>query len=177
MPSEVTSTGRDGEPGILRVDFPGFGGEGTLREIAWDEWFVKFDAAGLAFVYEDTTAEGERSNFNRLVEREVAQAREQGERISRRARRGGKGRGSSAATRSRRANGSAGGRRQASRTEAARATRSTGRSQESTSARGGATRARSALASKGRGRGGVTKRASVAGKGARKTGGRSRSSR
>ena len=33
----------------------------------WDEWFERFDANDLALLHEDTTDDGERSNFNKLV--------------------------------------------------------------------------------------------------------------
>jgi hypothetical protein len=82
-PAEVEATaGTEGRTGIIRIDFPGFSGEGTLRRISWDEWFRKFDEASLAFVYEDATAGGERSSFNELVARETAKA--EGRRTSRR---------------------------------------------------------------------------------------------
>lgn len=89
-PAEVASTAREGQTGIIRVDFPGFSGEGKLRRIAWDEWFEKFDASGLAFVYEDETSGGQRSNFNKLVSRETAAARRRGARTSRGGSRGGR---------------------------------------------------------------------------------------
>lgn len=74
-PAEVASTAREGEPGILRIDFPGYSGEGKLQGLDWDTWFQKFDRSGLAFVFQETTAGGERSNFNKLVSREAAQVR------------------------------------------------------------------------------------------------------
>jgi hypothetical protein len=82
-PAEVARTERGGEPGILRIDFPGFSGEGALQRISWEDWFRKFDEAKLAFTYQETTASGERSNFNKLVGRETAEARAQGKRTSR----------------------------------------------------------------------------------------------
>src|SRR5512142_987426 len=83
-PSEVASTARGDDVGIIRIDFPGFSGEGKLQEISWDDWFAKFDQANLAFVYEEETADGQRSNFNKLVGRETAQARAEGEKTNRR---------------------------------------------------------------------------------------------
>src|SRR5438309_883048 len=73
-PSHVKSTGSGDEIGILRIDFPGFSGEGSLEEITWDEFFEKFDDSGLALVYQEETAEGEKSNFNKLVKAETAQS-------------------------------------------------------------------------------------------------------
>lgn len=81
-PAEVIGTARGSETGMIRIDFPGFGGAGTLREISWDEWLRKFDEAGLALVYEDETSGGERSSFNELVGRETARARAEGTRAS-----------------------------------------------------------------------------------------------
>ncbi len=71
-PSCVRGTGGKGDIGMLRLDFPGFSGEDSLEHIEWDEWFGKFDERGLALLYQETTAAGERSNFNKLVSRETA---------------------------------------------------------------------------------------------------------
>lgn len=57
--------------GIIRLDFPGFSGEKTLAPISWDKWFDRFDASNLALVMEETTARGQRSNFNKLIGRET----------------------------------------------------------------------------------------------------------
>jgi hypothetical protein len=67
-PATVTGTG-NGEPGVLRIDFPGGAGEDRLEPISWDEWFRKFDDEGLAFVYQDEKADGEDSTFFKLVRR------------------------------------------------------------------------------------------------------------
>lgn len=69
-PSAVAATSSEGDPGIIRIDFPGYSGGDSLDEISWDEWFEAFEENNLAFVYQDTTAEGERSNFNKLVSRD-----------------------------------------------------------------------------------------------------------
>jgi hypothetical protein len=71
-PSCVRGTGGKGDVGLLRIDFPGFAGEGKLQEVGWDEFFEKFDEQGLALLYQETTAGGEPSNFNKLVSRETA---------------------------------------------------------------------------------------------------------
>ena len=71
-PSCVRNTGGDGDIGILRLDFPGYSGEGALEEISWDDWFDKFDERGLALLFQETTAGGQRSNFNKLVSRQTA---------------------------------------------------------------------------------------------------------
>lgn len=74
IPSEVSSTGRKGETGILRFEFPGAknANDSALNEISWDEFFEKFDASGLALVYQEKTAGGQKSNFNKLVHPENA---------------------------------------------------------------------------------------------------------
>jgi hypothetical protein len=70
-PACVRGTGGKGDPGLLRIDFPGFSGEETLLEISWDEWLQAFDRNGLAFVYQDDPE----SRFNKLVSRETTTTR------------------------------------------------------------------------------------------------------
>jgi len=55
---------------MVRLDFPGFSGKNSLQEISWDEFFNAFDENGLALVYQEKTAGGKRSNFNKLIKRE-----------------------------------------------------------------------------------------------------------
>lgn len=76
IPSEVASTHKKNEPGILRFQFPGAPGENddNLQEISWDAFFEKFDENDLELVYQEKTADGERSNFNKLVHGEHASA-------------------------------------------------------------------------------------------------------
>jgi hypothetical protein len=71
-PACVRGTGGEEDVGMIRLDFPGYSGEESLEEISWDQWFEKFDESGLALVYQDATAGGERSNFNKLISREAA---------------------------------------------------------------------------------------------------------
>lgn len=75
-PSAVESTASEDDPGILRLDFPGYSGEGVLAPISWDEWFAKFDERGLALLVQEKTEGGEISNFNKLVKRETVEQRE-----------------------------------------------------------------------------------------------------
>lgn len=58
----------EGEGGILRIDFgkP----EDTLERIEWEEFFQIFDESSLAFLYQDQTADGEKSRFNKFLMRE-----------------------------------------------------------------------------------------------------------
>jgi hypothetical protein len=59
---------------MIRLDFPGYSGENSLEQIEWDEWLEKFDENGLALLVQDQTARGQKSNFNKLVKRETAEA-------------------------------------------------------------------------------------------------------
>lgn len=69
-PATVKRTKRGDDPGILRIDYPGYSGEQELEPIDWDEFFDKFEASGLAFVYQDKTADGKLSRFSKLVSRD-----------------------------------------------------------------------------------------------------------
>src|SRR5437868_4574311 len=75
-PATVERTGSEDDPGILRIDFPGYSGENSLEPISWDDFFQKFDERGLALVYQDTTR-GQKSNFNKLVSRDDPKVRKQ----------------------------------------------------------------------------------------------------
>lgn len=77
-PACVRGTGGQDDIGILRLDFPGYSGQQSLQHIDWDEFFEKFDERGLALLYQETTAGGEKSNFNKLVSRETAQQTKRG---------------------------------------------------------------------------------------------------
>jgi hypothetical protein len=70
-PACVRNTGDRNDVGILRLDFPGYSGEQSLEPIEWDLWFKKFDEQGLALLHQETTADGQKSNFNKLVTRET----------------------------------------------------------------------------------------------------------
>ncbi len=72
VPASVKGTSDDGDdPGVLRIDFPVDGPDTNLEPISWDEWFRKFDEKNLAFIYEEKTADGKISYFNKLVSRET----------------------------------------------------------------------------------------------------------
>jgi hypothetical protein len=77
-PSHVKRTGSQEDIGILRIDFPGYSGSDTLEEIGWEQWFEKFDDRNLALLYQEETAGGERSNFNKIVTAETAKEAEAG---------------------------------------------------------------------------------------------------
>ena len=90
QPACVKGTGGGGDVGMLRLDFPGYSGEESLQHIDWDEWFDKFDERSLALLYQETTAGGAQSNFNKLVSRETAEAEESGGRRRRSSSQGGR---------------------------------------------------------------------------------------
>ncbi len=151
-PARVIATGRGKknggktDPGILRIDFPGFSGEGTLETISWAEWFDAFDRNHLAFLYQERVR-GNPSRFSKLVERKNATSgrRSAGKRAAAK-------RGSSKAGRSITAGNPSRGVREGSRT---RATRTSG-SGTTRGARGavgrGTTRGRSSRSTSKRGR-------------------------
>lgn len=69
-PATVKSTEEGDKPGLLRIDFPGYSGEGRLEAISWDDFFEKFDEAHLAFLYQDRLKSGEVSRFFKFVRRD-----------------------------------------------------------------------------------------------------------
>jgi hypothetical protein len=64
-PAHVKNTGGKDDPGILRIDFPGFSGQQSLEKISWDTFFEYFDENELAFLYQDE------NRFNKLVSRDT----------------------------------------------------------------------------------------------------------
>jgi hypothetical protein len=75
-PACVRGTGGKGDIGMLRLDFPGYSGADSLEHIDWSDWFEKFDERKLALLFQEETAGGEKSNFNKLVSRETAEESE-----------------------------------------------------------------------------------------------------
>jgi hypothetical protein len=69
-PACVAGTGSDGDPGILRIDFPGYGEDEKLTHLSWDDWFQAFEEHDLAMLVQDETSEGKLSRFSRLVARD-----------------------------------------------------------------------------------------------------------
>ena len=58
-PACVRGTGGGDDPGMIRLDFPGFSGKGSLESIEWNEFFEWFDKNELAFIYQDRTRGGQ----------------------------------------------------------------------------------------------------------------------
>lgn len=63
-PSKVAGNARSG---ILRVDFREK--DDNLSEIGWDEFFRIFEESHLAFLFQEETTAGEKSRFNKFIER------------------------------------------------------------------------------------------------------------
>lgn len=82
-PACIKGTGGGDDVGMIRLDLPGFSGAESLQEISWDQWFDAFDENGLALVFQEETASGERSNFNKLVSREGVASHEPSRRSTR----------------------------------------------------------------------------------------------
>jgi hypothetical protein len=61
----------DEEASPICIDFFENSGEGSRKKISWDDWFKRFDAAGLALLYQEHTASGQRSKFHKVVSRET----------------------------------------------------------------------------------------------------------
>ena len=69
VPAEVGGTEADNQTGILRFEFPSAPNhnDSKLKEISWDDFFEKFDQNNLELLYQEKTADGEKSNFNKLI--------------------------------------------------------------------------------------------------------------
>ena len=66
-PAAVAATHEGDDPGILRIDFDDGDDDEGLDRIEWDEFFDKFDEAGLSFLYQDKTQDGGTSRFFKFV--------------------------------------------------------------------------------------------------------------
>jgi hypothetical protein len=70
QPTSVKGTGGNDDVGMIRLDFPGYSGQGSLEPIGWDDWLSKFDESNLALLVQDERTDGQISNFNKLVSRD-----------------------------------------------------------------------------------------------------------
>lgn len=68
-PATVKQTGDEEDPGILRIDFPGYSGKDSLETISWEKFFEKFEESKLAFLYQEELKSGEESRFFKFVSR------------------------------------------------------------------------------------------------------------
>ena len=63
-PTKVAASERGG---ILRIDF--CEKDDNLTEIEWQEFFRIFEESHLAFLFQDQTTDGQKSRFNKFIER------------------------------------------------------------------------------------------------------------
>ncbi|GGC30882.1 hypothetical protein GCM10011386_23610 [Parapedobacter defluvii] len=71
VPAKVRGTGRGDDEGVLRIHFPeNSKSDDQLEEISWSDFFDKFDAEKLNFLYQEEKADGEPSTFHKFVNRE-----------------------------------------------------------------------------------------------------------
>ncbi len=61
-PAAVPGTEHQGHAGVLRFDFPGYGGQ-KLQQISWEDWFKAFDERKLVFLFQEHLKNGRQSNF------------------------------------------------------------------------------------------------------------------
>jgi hypothetical protein len=64
-PAHIADTSDGKDVGVLRLDFEPADAE--LKPISWDQFFQKFDAEHLSFLYQDKTADGKTSRFHKFV--------------------------------------------------------------------------------------------------------------
>jgi len=74
-PAAVARAGSRKDSVILRLEFPGAPDpkEQAPEEISWEEWFDRFDKRGLALLYQEETAGGDKSNFNEIISSDTAE--------------------------------------------------------------------------------------------------------
>lgn len=62
VPSTVSGSLHGDNEGVLRFNFPGYGGE-RLEAISWDQFFNTFDERELVFLFQERLKSGAQSNF------------------------------------------------------------------------------------------------------------------
>src|SRR5690606_38107325 len=65
QPATVAGTGPADRLGVLRFNFPGYGG-GKLQGVSWDDWFRTFDERNLVLLFQEHLKSGDDSNFFQL---------------------------------------------------------------------------------------------------------------
>ncbi len=65
VPATVPGTEHDNHLGVMRFNFPGYGGQ-SLQEVSWDDWFRTFDDRELLFLFQEFKKDGSPSNFFKL---------------------------------------------------------------------------------------------------------------
>ena len=69
-PAVVVSTLGKGEGvGVIRIKFPEYSEDKTLKEISWESFFKTFEEKNLAFLFQEETKTGQKSRFFKFVGR------------------------------------------------------------------------------------------------------------
>lgn len=64
-PATVPNDKHDGYLGVMRLNFPGYGGQGLIPT-SWQEWFKTFDHGDMVFLFQQKVENGHQSNFFHL---------------------------------------------------------------------------------------------------------------
>ncbi|MFJ8580436.1 hypothetical protein [Micromonospora sp. NPDC093277] len=64
-PATIAGTEREGRPGVLTFNIPGWRESSRIREITWEDWFRTFDLRRLNLIYQEQLRDGRQSNFFR----------------------------------------------------------------------------------------------------------------
>jgi hypothetical protein len=65
VPATVPGTEHGNELGVLRFNFPGYGGQ-KLQQVGWDQWLKTFQSRDLVFLFQQQMRDGHQSNFFHL---------------------------------------------------------------------------------------------------------------
>ncbi|WUI10628.1 hypothetical protein OHQ87_27630 [Micromonospora sp. NBC_00421] len=64
-PATIAGTERNGRPGVLTFDIPGYRESRRVQVISWDDWFRTFDGRKLNLIFQEQLRDGRQSNFFR----------------------------------------------------------------------------------------------------------------
>lgn len=64
-PATIEGTQRNGRPGVLTFNFPGWRESRRLKPVSWVDWFRTFDQRRINFIYQEQKSDGKQSNFFR----------------------------------------------------------------------------------------------------------------
>ncbi|MGC5019848.1 hypothetical protein [Micromonospora sp. DT47] len=64
-PATIAGTEREGRPGVLTFNIPGFRESSRIQAISWDDWFRTFEARRLNLIFQEQMRDGRQSNFFR----------------------------------------------------------------------------------------------------------------
>ncbi|TWG23154.1 hypothetical protein FHX75_121701 [Micromonospora palomenae] len=65
QPATIAGTEREGRPGVLTFEIPGYRESSRVQVISWDDWFRTFDTRRLNLIYQEELRDGRQSNFFR----------------------------------------------------------------------------------------------------------------